>query len=200
MLYAQKQVGQINLMSVEDRVRWDQIFRKRARDPFPVPDPFLLQYTPSAHGVPLRALDLAGGVGQNALWLAEQGYEVDLIDISRVALKQALSEMGMRNLRRINLLQMDVDALDLQPAEYDLICVFRYLKRSIFPVIKSSVRPGGRVIYESYNLHYLDLVPEFNREFLLSDSELESCFSDWRVLCAENEGHISRLVAINPAR
>lgn len=187
-------------MSVEDRVRWDQIFRKHARDPFPVPDPFLLQYTPPARDHSPRALDLAGGLGQNALWLAEQGYEVDLMDISRVALKRALSEMGMRNLRRINLLQMDVDTLELQTAEYDLVCVFRYLKRSIFPTIKASVRPGGRVIYETYNLRYLDIVPEFNREFLLSESELENCFSDWRILFAENDGHISRLVAINPAR
>lgn len=185
-------------MSVEDRVRWDNIFRKRARAPYPAPDPFLLQYAPPAHKPTLRALDLAGGVGQNGLWLAEQGYEVDVMDISRVALKRALAEMGMRNLRRVNLLQMDVDALELKAAEYDLVCVFRYLKRSIFPAIKAAVRPGGRVIYETFNLHYLDIVPEFNRDFLLEEYELESFFSDWRVLFVEDAGHVSRIVALRP--
>ena len=51
-------------MSAKDRVRWDKVYRQRARDPYPSPNPLLLEYTPpvdpdEGH----TALDLAGGVG-----------------------------------------------------------------------------------------------------------------------------------------
>jgi 2-polyprenyl-3-methyl-5-hydroxy-6-metoxy-1,4-benzoquinol methylase len=127
-------------MSSEDRIRWDNAYRQRLHRAYPSPDPLLLQFTPpldKALGNKVsdaeaqddenshtpdnleesvtRALDLAAGWGQNGLWLAEQGYNVDIMDISRVALQRARAEMAVRNLRNINLLQMDVDDLQLEP-------------------------------------------------------------------------------------
>ena len=54
-------------MSAKDRVRWDKVYKQRARESYPNPDPFLLQYTPPAidENVILTALDLAGGVGED---------------------------------------------------------------------------------------------------------------------------------------
>ena len=123
---------------------WDKVYRERHKQPFPAPDPLLLQYAPPTESG--RALDLAAGLGQNGLWLAEQGYTVDVMDISRVALNRARSEMTMRNLRSVNLLLMDLDTLSLEVNHYDLLCVFRYLKRTIWDDIKNAVRPGGRII------------------------------------------------------
>ena len=56
-----------------------------------------------------HALDLASGLGQNGLWLASQGYTVDLIDISRVALTKARDEANRRRLRNVNFFQLDLD-------------------------------------------------------------------------------------------
>ena len=129
-------------MSAKDRVRWDKVYKQRARESYPNPDPFLLQYTPPAidENVILTALDLAGGVGQNALWLASQGYTVDLMDISRVALQRARTEMVVQNVRSVNLLQIDVDDIQLKENAYDLVTVTRYLKRDLFPTIKASIK------------------------------------------------------------
>ena len=113
-------------MAAEDRIRWDGIFRQRVSQPYPPADPLLLQYAPPPGDDDARALDLAAGVGQNGLWLAQEGYTVDIIDISRIALRRALSEQTMRNLRNVNLLQMDVDDLRLDAKRYDVVCVFRY--------------------------------------------------------------------------
>jgi SAM-dependent methyltransferase len=182
-------------MSAEDRVRWDRIYRQQ--ETYPDPDPLLLQFTPPVEDdKEHRALDLAGGLGQNGLWLAEQGYSTDIMDISRVALQKARAQMAIRNLRNVNLLQVDMDTLELDEEIYDIICVFRYLKREIFPKIKAAVVPGGRVIYQTFNMRYLDIVPGFNRAFLLEVGELAGCFNDWKILCNEESDHNTMLIAV----
>ena len=186
-------------MTAEDRIRWDEAFRQRLHKPYPAPDPLLLQFTPpAAPGSRCRALDLAAGLGQNGLWLAGQGYDTDVIDISRVALKRAYAEMTMRNLRNVNLLQVDVDDLQLEAEYYDVLCVFRYLKRRLFPLLKLSVKRGGRIIYETYNMRYLQEVPGFNTAYLLEVGELRSIFNDWHILYDEEIDHNARIVAIKP--
>jgi tellurite methyltransferase len=196
-------------MSAKDRARWDEIFKKRNLEPFPAPEPLLLQYVPLPEGDDsLRALDLAAGYGQNGLWLAEQGYHVDIMDISRVALRRARLEMGIRNLRSVNLLQVDLDKLslvvdgdceaanELCPESYDLIVVFRYLKRSIFPILKAALKVNGRIIYETFNTAYLEKVPEFNQHFLLEKNELLDAFSDWRLVYHDDSDFSTQLVAV----
>lgn len=187
-------------MSAHDRARWDAIYRARHDEPYPPPDPLLLEYTPpvvSSEKV-RRALDLAAGMGQNGLWLASQGYTVDVMEISRVALSRARVEMASRNLRKINLLQVDLDDFEADREHYHVVCVFRYLKRDIMPALCAAVAPGGRIIYETFNLNYLDLVPDFNTAFLLEPGELAQYFEDWQILRDEEQGHISQLVAVKP--
>jgi len=186
-------------MTAEDRIRWDKIYRDRKGKAFPNPDPLLYEYTPPVRrGQDRRALDLAGGIGQNGLWLATQGYIVDIMDISRIALTRTRVEMAMRNLRNVNLLQVDLDDFSLKEAHYDVLIVFRYLKRSAWDQIRAAVVPGGRIIYESFNLNYLEIVPEFNADFLLHPGELHDIFSLWKILYEEDEEHISRIVAVKP--
>ncbi|MFW5748828.1 MAG: class I SAM-dependent methyltransferase [Chloroflexota bacterium] len=185
-------------MSAKDRVRWDTHYRERLAKPYPQPDALLLEWTPHIdEGETGRALDVAAGFGQNGLWLAEQGYIVDLMEISRVALQRARSEMSMRNLRSINLLQVDLDSFDPEDQTYDIACVFRYLKRSLIPQLKAAVVPGGRIIYETFNLTYLDMVPEFNQDYLLEPGELQTMFHDWTILYSSEDDHVSKLVAVN---
>lgn len=187
-------------MSGQDRVRWDEVYREMAQESYPPPDPALLKFVP-----PLddreeehRALDLAAGMGQNGLWLAAQGYIVDVMDVSRVGLLRAQAEAAARGLRNLNLLTVDLDQHKLKTDHYDMVCVFRYLKRDMFIPIRQSVRPGGRVIYETFNTRYLNIVPGFNPSFLLEIGELAGYFSDWKIIHQLEETHISRLVAVRP--
>jgi 2-polyprenyl-3-methyl-5-hydroxy-6-metoxy-1,4-benzoquinol methylase len=188
-------------MSTNDQKRWDAIYRQRNQNPISDPDPFLLECTPPAptEQGEQRALDLAGGVGQNGLWLATQGYTVDVLDVSRMALIRGRAEMMNRGLRNINFIHADLDDVNLKLNKYAVVCVFRYLKRDLFPQIRTSIQPGGRIIYETFNTHYLELVPGFNAEFLLETGELATYFADWRILRNTESNHISRLAAIKPA-
>lgn len=186
-------------MTVRDRMRWDMYYHKLPDEQYPAPDPLLFQYTPPADTTgnhEYRALDLAAGLGQNGLWLATQGYTTDLLDISREALRRAQEHAARQHIRSLNFLQVDLDEVALKSEAYDLVCVFRYLKRDLFPRIRACVRSGGRVIYQTYNIHYLEQVPDFNREFLLEPGELESYFSDWRILWSNEQEHSSQIVAI----
>lgn len=186
-------------MAAEDRIRWDEIFQRAADKPYPAPDPFLFEYTPPVPPDGTHfALDLAAGLGQNGLWLAEQGYTVDIMDISRVALNRAREEMAVRGLRNVNLIPVDLDGFELDAYRYDLVCVFRYLKRDALPVIRGAVKPGGRIIYETYNINYVNRVPGFNARFLLQPDELASNFPGWQMIVDREDEYITRLVAVRP--
>ncbi len=207
-------------MTGEDRIRWDAIYRADESRPYPAPDPVLFESVPEPEHDQARALDFAGGVGQNGLWLAERGYTVDIVDVSRVALNRARSEMAARNLRRVNLLPLDVDVLiddlhlrtgqalsvhgdgserhgqGLHADGYDVVAVFRYLKREMFPVLAALVKPGGRLVYETFNRGYLEIVPRFNSEFLLEAGELLAAFPDWQVMHHSEDDHRTQYVAV----
>jgi SAM-dependent methyltransferase len=185
-------------VAAQDRIRWDQIYRDQEQA-YPPPDPLLFEYTPPIlDSAEHRALDVAAGVGQNGLWLAAQGYLVDMIDVSRIALLKAQDEMGRRQIRSVNLYQADLDTYEFQPNTYELICVFRYLKREMIPHLRSCVRPGGRILYETYNIRYLETVPGFNPAFLLEIGELAGYFADWKILHNIDGKQMSSLVAIKP--
>jgi len=186
-------------MSAQDRIRWDAIYRDLSHHPYPAPDPLLFDYTPPLNpGPEKRALDLAGGLGQNGLWLAAQGYTVDIMEISRVALSRARREMAARNLRNVNLLQVDLDDLYMEDEQYDLISVFRYLNRDVIRKAAATVAIGGRMIYETFNINYLDIVPKFNTSFLVMPGELKTFFAGWRILHEADVSHISQVVALRP--
>ncbi len=184
-------------MSAADRQRWDTFYAGRENQPPPPPDPFLFQHTPPADGE-ARALDLAAGLAQNGLWLATQGYTVDVMEISRVALARAQAEAAARGLRRLNFFQVDLDSTALEPDVYDFVCLFRYLQRSLFPQLRAIVKPGGRIVYETFNLNYLALNPDFNRRFLLEPGELSGMFADWQIIYSSERTHVSQLVAVKP--
>lgn len=186
-------------MTALTRTQWDRYYRQIASYPPPAPDPILFAFTPpaSGHREP-RALDLACGLGQNGLWLGQQGYAVDLLDISREALRQAQTQAAEAGVRTLNFLQADLDQVALQTEAYDLVCVFRFLNRALMPHIRAAVCPGGRVIYGSYHLGYLEQAPYIQADELLQPGELLTYFSDWRVLKYEETEHFSQIVALCP--
>jgi SAM-dependent methyltransferase len=67
------------------REKWDQRWQEKAQAPESPPDDWLLRVLPY---LPERgaALDLACGMGRNALSLAQVGYQVTAVDFSQVAI------------------------------------------------------------------------------------------------------------------
>ncbi len=69
-----------------------------------------------------RAIDLAAGEGRNAVWLAEQGWDVTAVDFSDAALAKADQLAAARSVS-ITLVEADVTEYVPTPAGFDLVLV-----------------------------------------------------------------------------
>jgi len=172
-------------MSAEDRLRWDRRWAEEGACRSTEPHPLLVRYAGQLGGG--RALDLACGLGQNALWLAGRGYNVDAVDISPVALAQARAEAARRGLS-VNFIEADLDSYVLPVAAYDLIAVFYFLDRRLLPALRAALVPGGWLFYETFNLGRLAHAPDIPAVYLLEIGELPRHFAGWRILEAGDNG------------
>ena len=109
---------------------------------------------------PGRAIDLAGGEGRNALWLAEQGWDAELVEFSAVALDKARAIADRRGVTVTTTLADATAAPDLDPADLVLVC---YLQLPTAPLARalghaaSLVAPGGTLLviaHERDNLEH----------------------------------------------
>lgn len=113
----------------DDRERWNARWRERAGE-LEDESAFL---NANAQHLPLRgkALDLAGGAGRNAIWLARRGLDVTVADVSDVALDKAegrAKRLGVAN--RMKFLRLDLaEPLPFAPL-FDLVVVVHYLDRA----------------------------------------------------------------------
>jgi SAM-dependent methyltransferase len=181
------------------RDKWDLRHRESASHPSPDPSAFLLECSPllpRPHSYS-RALDLACGAGQNAVYLAEHGWPVIAIDFSPPALDRAAALAAEHHLPThrstfqavpahfsgVLLVEADLESLAFPAAAFDLILCFHYLDRNLFAPIERALRPGGHLLYESFTELQL-AYPEGPRDpnHLLRTGELRSAFPHLDVL------------------
>ncbi len=186
-------------MSEADRQRWEARYRAMGRASRE-PSSFLLsldQMLPRRG----RALDLAGGAGRHALWLARRGLEVTLCDISETALARA------RELARTERVAFDTELLDLEvdplPAgPWDLIVSFDYLQRDLFRRFPELLAERGMLVFVQPTRSNLLRHPKPGSSHLLEDGELPGLVQGLEVV-EYQEGwldvrHEARLLAIKP--
>jgi 2-polyprenyl-3-methyl-5-hydroxy-6-metoxy-1,4-benzoquinol methylase len=174
----------------EDGKRWDE--KWSANSTFDrEPSPLLVRYEEHLSGG--DALDLACGLGQNALWLAEQGYRVTAVDVSRVALERAQAEAQARGLA-LNFVEADLDTYRLPEKAFDVVTIFRFLDRMLFPAIAAALRPDGWLFYQTYNVRRLKTRPDTAREYLLELGELERPFVGLALVESTDAGSLSHVV------
>jgi SAM-dependent methyltransferase len=168
-------------MALDDRERWDR--QHAGRRNLQQPATFLKEiFEGDRWPIPRgRALDLATGQGRNAIFLAEQGFEVLGIDSSPVALEEA-RRCAKDKFLEVAWQQADLELVELPPSHYNLVLNFNYLQRSLVPQIKKTLKPGGWVIFETYLIDQRSIGEPKNPDFLLRRNELLDFFRDLRVL------------------
>ena len=135
-----------------------------------------------------RVLDAAAGSGRNALFFAEHGFVVHAIDRNPEALLMLQSAVRERRL-----LHMTTEVVDLEterageallPSEvYDVVVVFFYLYRPLFPALLQTLKPGGMLLYETFLVeNYLHYQRPKQREFCLETHELLTLTQGLQVL------------------
>lgn len=176
----------------DDRQTWNAKYAKGSHDSL-TPDPFLIEAYEN-YVAPLmgesgsggRALDVAGGVGRHAIWLAQRGWHVTLVDISDEAISIARRNASAAKVA-IDFQLEDVKSFCDQPdeAQFDLILVFFYLQREHFPAFIRMLKPGGMVVCKTYTVEQLRLRPgqgPSHPMHLLKPNELLRAFSSLKIL------------------
>lgn len=121
------------------------------------------------------ALDLACGLGANAILLAQQGLNVQAWDYSPVALEK-VNQCAADKQLTINTELRDV--LQHPPAanSLDVIVVCHFLDRALCPAIIKALRPQGLLFYQTWTRHKVAEVGPSNPDYLLDDNELLHLF------------------------
>ena len=173
-------------MTRDDQQHWDDKWSRRPAEKRPAVCALLIKYLGR---VPERgrALDVACGLGQNAIWLAQHGFQVDGVDISRVALARARACAEQAGVQ-VNFFQVDLDEYAPLPDAYAVIVVRRFLHRRLWPALRQALASGGWLFYETYNLRKQIAEREFPAAYLLADGELLRAFGDLDVIEAGDDG------------
>ena len=129
------------------------------------------------------ALDVACGRGANALYLATEGYDVVAMDGAVEGLKYCESSAVHRDLP-VYTAAVDLTNTVLPRQAFNLICVVRYLQRSLVPELKSALVPGGVIFMKTFNQRFLRQKPKFNPDYVLREGELEGWFEDFEIIAA----------------
>ncbi len=188
-------------MSSGDRERWN--VRHAEREAPGEPSAFLVALDgllPRSG----RALDVAGGAGRHALWLARRGLEVRLADVSDVALARAARAARDEGIA-LATLEVDLEAAPLPEGPFDLVLCTYFLHRPLFRAFPAALAPGGLLVFAHATRKNLERNPRPPPAHLLEDGELASLVCGLEVVrCEEGwfeEGrHEARLVARKPGR
>jgi SAM-dependent methyltransferase len=187
-------------VTVDDRQKWNARYREQ-QEPSP-PSPFLvgLDGLLPRRG---RALDVAGGSGRHALWLARRGLETTLADVSEIALEKAAEAAGREGLS-LRTVQIDLQSAPLPAGPWDLILCTYFLHRPLFAAFPAALAPGGWLVVTHATRSNLKVHPRPGPEYLLEDGELPALVRGLEVIRSE-EGwlesgrHEARIVARKPA-
>ena len=139
-----------------DAATWDD--RYRDRELVWGTGPNALVAAETADLPPGRMLDLAGGEGRNAIHLAEQGWDAEVVEFSEVALEKARGLAASRGVTIATTLADVTAAPDLAPADLVLICYLQVPAAPYAAAVAHAatlVAPGGTllvVVHDRENL------------------------------------------------
>ncbi len=181
-------------MSDSDQEDWNRRYLSGEFSHREQPDPFVTDaeqnYLRPLLSAGSAGLDLAGGAGQHAIWLARQGWQMTLADFSDVALTTARQRAtGLPERCVVDMVQaMALDAVTRFHAEgqrFGFALVTFFLDRAVLPWLPKILLPGGLLLYRTYTIDNERLGnprgPR-NPEYLLRSQELLNTFRAMKVL------------------
>lgn len=160
-------------MAQKDKIKWDKKYQETAsllRDR--EPSEKLKKIVEKTKGK--KALDVASGSGRNSIYLAKNGFEVEALDISQIAL-DVLNSKAYKN---ISCKLVDLDEYEVPQNSYDLIVMTNFLDRNIIPKLLNALKTNGILFIETYMEDEENEKPHSNPDFLLKKGELKTFFDD----------------------
>lgn len=139
-----------------------------------------------------QALDLACGLGANALLLAENGLAVQAWDVSSIALSRLQKKAKQRNLK-INTKQTFIKANDLPANHFEVVVISRFLDRSLSAAISDCLKKDGLLFYQTFSREKRDSIGPNNPDYLLARNELLSLFPHLKEVVYRENSRIGNL-------
>ncbi len=138
--------------SIPAAASWDERYGSQGQVWSGNPNPHLIRETSGL--TPGSALDVGCGEGADAIWLAEQGWQVTAVDFSVVALERGsvrAREVGAEVAGRIIWLAQDLTEWAPPGASFDLVSAhFMHLpsaqREPMFRRLASAVAPAGTLL------------------------------------------------------
>jgi len=128
--------------------RWNRILTAEKPAFNTKPNEFLVEMTKGRK--PATALDVGMGQGRNAIWLAQQGWDVTGFDPADKAVALAQESARKRNVPlRVELKGME--DFDFGESRWDLILLSYVGGREMADVIQRALKPGGILVIESFH-------------------------------------------------
>lgn len=165
-------------MSLKDKEKWDAKYLKKPRLLVPRYASIHLQkYIDEVKKG--KVLDLACGSGRNTLFLAQNGFEVDALDIAQIALDALRTQLKAENLSHlVDTKLIDLDSFSQTDDKYNLILMCNFLDRKLLQKTKQTLNKDGIFIVETYMLDDENEKEDSNKIYLLEKNELKKIFSD----------------------
>ena len=174
-------------MSINDKEKWNAIYQSGTHDQKQAAQVL----TEHPHLLPEsgNALDLACGLGTNAIFLARHKLDTSAWDIS----KEAISTLDkFAKEAKINLATEVRDVSSNPPPEntFDVIVVSHFLDRKIIPDIKNALKKNGLVFYQTFISEKINETGPKNPDDLLDKNELLGLFENLHILVYREEGTV----------
>ncbi|RDH90502.1 MAG: SAM-dependent methyltransferase [endosymbiont of Seepiophila jonesi] len=175
--------------TAELKMMWDQ--RHADPDKQPSAAEVLLE---NLHLLPEtgNALDLACGLGGNAMELARFGLEVSAWDISSVAVER-LQHLAASEGLVLNAEQRDVEQDLLTENAFDVIVVSYFLNRDLMLALIAALKPGGLIFYQTFTRIAVSDTGPSNPAYRLGDNELIALLSPLSVRFYREENRLGDL-------
>lgn len=144
-----------------ERDRWDARFTSDGYIFGEAPNAFLKRTILALKPKGPRVLAVADGEGRNGVWLAEQGYKVDSVDFSAVAVTKAQALAKARGVK-VYAEVADLFAWDWPKNTYDIVVViFTQFtgpagRAKLFANVRGALKPGGLLLLEGYGPKQID--------------------------------------------
>jgi tellurite methyltransferase len=143
------------------------------------PEPFVAEMLPLLpRGL---ALDIAAGTGRHSLLLARAGFTVHAIDFSLPAMVKLAAAAWAEHLP-VHPLVANFDDYPLPAARYDVVVNTCFLDRKLIPALKSALRIGGALLFDTFLIDQAAIGHPRNPEFLLGHYELKELLGDLEII------------------
>jgi 2-polyprenyl-3-methyl-5-hydroxy-6-metoxy-1,4-benzoquinol methylase len=171
------------MSAIEDK--WNKIYSQQNCADI-IPSTVLLE---NSHLLPStgKALDLACGMGANAIFMAKLKLQVDAWDVSSTALKK-LDEYCQLNNLNIDTSLRDVEKMPPKINSFDVVTVSQFLHRPTFHALCESLRVDGLLFYQTFTSEKAHQVGPTNPDFLLEKNELLNLCNGMEILVYREEG------------